>query len=173
MKKMYWKFRKEILNIIFRIKVFLHKKREVIEKKKDDLSFEKSVIWEVIKTSLRNVFWIVIIILIEREILDLNLFSCLPESVRNFQKWVLDKNVGVMQDKGILVEILSALIGVVGVFLGLYCSNVMSMFAEKYANAPQKISRLFENDVVTNKCIKAITDYLIFSIIVLVLLVVQ
>ena len=49
----------------------------------------------------------------------------------------------------------------------------MSMYAEKYANAPQSISRLFENDIVSNKCIKAITNYLIFSVVVLFLQIIQ
>ena len=42
------------------------------------------------------------------------------------------------------------LVSEAGVFWGLYCANIMSMYAEKYANAPQSIyihARLLSNNL--------------------------
>lgn len=56
---------------------------------------------------------------------------------------------------------------IAGVILGLYCSNIASIYATKYANAPTNLARLFQRDIITRKCIKEIVGYIIFSIILL------
>lgn len=173
MKKLYWKGRKVKNNLVFHIKAFLHKRRDKLAVKKDDLSFERNVANEVVKAFLKNVFIIATILVVEQVIVSEQLRQFLPNSVQNIQRYIVCLNANIMEDSSIFAGVLSAIIGVAGVFLGLYCANIMSMFAEKYANAPKKISHLFENDIVTNKCIRAITGYLIFSITVLFLLVLQ
>ena len=51
-------------------------------------------------------------------------------------------------------------IGVAGVILGLYCSNMASIFSSKYTNAPESIKKLYQRDIVTNKCVRQITGYI-------------
>lgn len=173
MEKLYWQGRKIKNNLIFHVKAFLHKRRDKLAVRKDDLSFERNVVKEVVKAFLRNVFIIAMILVVEQMIVSEHLSRFCPNIVRNIQSYIVHLNANIMEDSSILAGVLSAIIGIAGVFLGLYCANIMSMFAEKYANAPQRISRLFENDIITNKCIRAITSYLIFSIMVLFLLVLQ
>lgn len=57
-------------------------------------------------------------------------------------------------------------IGVAGVFLALYSANINSIYTAKYANAPESITRLFEEDIVSNKSLNQISNYLLFTIII-------
>ena len=170
MEKLYWKGRKIKNAVLFKIKAFFHKRRDELESKKDDLLFEKSVVKEVIKVFIKNICIIALILLLEQILVSEKCDGIFPYGL---QKWIIKTNALVVEDRSLLIDVLSAIVGVAGVFLGLYCANIMSMYAEKYANAPQSISRLFENDIVSNKCIKAITNYLIFSVVVLFLQIIQ
>ena len=170
MNKLYWKGRKIKNALLFRIKAFFHKRKDEMESKKDDLLFEKSVMKEVIKAFIKNICIIALIMFLEQILVSEKCDGIVPYG---FQKWIIKTNALVVEDRSLLTDVLSAIVGVAGVFLGLYCANIMSMYAEKYANAPQSISRLFENDIVSNKCIKAITNYLIFSVVVLFLQIIK
>lgn len=170
MERLYWKGRKIKNAVLFKIKAFFHKRRDELESKKDDLLFEKSVVKEVIKVFIKNICIIALILLLEQILVSEKCDGIFPYGL---QKWIIKTNALVVEDRSLLIDVLSAIVGVAGVFLGLYCANIMSMYAEKYANAPQSISRLFENDIVSNKCIKAITNYLIFSVVVLFLQIIQ
>ena len=57
--------------------------------------------------------------------------------------------------------------GIAGVILGLYCANIASIFSAKYSNVPQNLARLFQQDIVTNSCIKQIVGYIVFCTIIL------
>lgn len=170
MEKLYWKGRKIKNAVLFKIKAFFHKRRDELESKKDDLLFEKNVVKEVIKAFIKNICIIALILFLEQILVSEKCDGIFPYGL---QKWIIKTNALVVEDRSLLTDVLSAIVGVTGVFLGLYCANIMSMYAEKYANAPQSISRLFENDIVSNKCIKAITNYLIFSVVVLFLQIIQ
>lgn len=173
MDKLYWKGRKIKNLALFHIKSFLYRRRKRWQQKKEDMSFEKSVAWEVVKAFMKNALLVAIILAVESALSSEKVFSFFPDRLQNLQDRILGLNANIMADRGILSDVLAAIIGVAGVFLGLYCANIMSMFAEKYANAPQKISRLFENDIISNKCIREITNYLIFTVMILFLLTVQ
>lgn len=170
MEKLYWKGRKIKNAVLFKIKAFFYKRRDELESKKDDLLFEKNVVKEVIKAFIKNICIIALILFLEQILVSEKCDGIFPYGL---QKWIIKTNALVVEDRSLLTDVLSAIVGVAGVFLGLYCANIMSMYAEKYANAPQSISRLFENDIVSNKCIKAITNYLIFSVVVLFLQIIQ
>lgn len=170
MERLYWKGRKIKNAVLFKIKAFFHKRRDELESKKEDLLFEKSVVKEFIKTFIKNICIIALILFLEQILVSEKCDGIFPYGL---QKWIIKTNALVVEDRSLLIDVLSAIVGVAGVFLGLYCANIMSMYAEKYANAPQSISRLFENDIVSNKCIKAITNYLIFSVVVLFLQIIQ
>lgn len=66
-------------------------------------------------------------------------------------------------DLGLSIGIITTGIGVAGVFLALYSANINSIYTAKYANAPETIARLFEHDIVSNKSISQISNYLLFS----------
>lgn len=70
-------------------------------------------------------------------------------------------------DHQFLLDIVIGGIGVAGVILGLYCSNMASMFSSKYTNAPESISTLYQNDILSNKCVRQITGYISLDILLL------
>ena len=146
MKKLYWKCRKIGKKLSFKYKTVLFRFWAGVGNKKENLQFQQKILWEVIKQIIFNLGVIILILLLERKII--------PEYIK-------------IESVDLMSDFLIAIIGVAGVFLGLYCSNIMSMFSEKYANAPKKIAQLFENDIITNKCIRSITNYLVFGILVL------
>lgn len=146
MNKLYWKYRKAGKKITFKCKAALFNVWTRIEHRKENIDFQQKILWEVIKQIIFNLAVIALILFLERKII--------PEDIK-------------IESIDLMPDFLIAIIGVAGVFLGLYCSNIMSMFSEKYANAPKKIARLFENDFITNKCIHSITNYLVFGILVL------
>lgn len=57
--------------------------------------------------------------------------------------------------------------GVAGVILGLYCSNITSTYSTKYANAPTNLAAIFQRDIITNKCVQQIVGYIILCLILL------
>ena len=173
MGKFYWKGRKIKNDLLFWIKALIHKVKDRFEARIDDIYFEKSIMKEVFKAFFRNVFIIVMILFLERLLVADELSYILPYELYRFQRLIISINNIIMENIDDLAGVLVAIIGVAGVFLGLYCANIMSMFAEKYANAPKKISQLFENDIVTNKSIRVITNYLIFAVMVLFIIVLK
>jgi len=70
-------------------------------------------------------------------------------------------------DQAIAVDIFLGGLGIAGVILGLYCSNIVSIFSAKYANAPDRLSQLFQRDIITNRCVRQIISYIVFCIILL------
>ena len=62
-------------------------------------------------------------------------------------------------------------IGVAGVFLALYYSNISTMYSIEYSNAPQRVRSLFENAIKENKSLSDIIQYLILSVLILGLLI--
>lgn len=173
MENLYWKIRKTKNDLIFNIKVLLHKGRDFNENKKDDASFKKSVTKEVFKSFSKNIFLIAVILVIERCLLLVQSTHLEFPLIANLYSWILNVDKNIMENTQTFAEVLAVLIGVAGVFLGLYCANIMSMYAERYANASKRMVKLFENDIISNKCIQAITNYLLFSIIILFLIVIK
>lgn len=66
-------------------------------------------------------------------------------------------------DLALSLGLITTGIGVAGVFLALYSANINSIYTAKYANAPESIAGLFENDIVSNKSISQISNYLLSS----------
>lgn len=172
MKKLYWKIRKRRNDIIFKIKAYFYSRRELYERRKDDVPFEKKVLNNVFKEICKNVLLIIVILIIEDKFIfgelcvdKLNYF--LSYDFRSIHNLIINLNYEITKNIDSFISVLTAIVGIVGVFLGLYCANVMSIFTQKYADAPKKISQLFENDIITNKCITDITNYLVFSVSVL------
>ena len=57
--------------------------------------------------------------------------------------------------------------GIAGVILGLYCSNIATIYSTRYANAPRSIANAFQHDRLTRKCVSEIVDYIAFSFVIL------
>lgn len=173
MKRINGKGRKLISNLKFNLKKLTYENRIRFERIQENLTFKKSIIKIVRNSLIKNIIFILFLIILDRLFVSKKVFLILPYNFHYLQLWFNNINKIIMSNISIFSEILSVIVGAAGVFLGLYCSNIMSMYSEKYANATQNISRVYENDILTNKCIKMITDYILFFIIILFLLVIQ
>lgn len=67
----------------------------------------------------------------------------------------------------IATDIVLGGMGVAGVILGLYCSNITSMYSTKYTNAPTNLATIFQRDIITNRCIQQIVGYIILCLVLL------
>lgn len=68
----------------------------------------------------------------------------------------------------IFINVIIGQLGVAGVILGLYSSNISSIYSTRYASAPKKISIAFQYDWLTMKGLNFITNFIIFGTIILV-----
>ncbi|WP_373200366.1 hypothetical protein [Enterococcus sp. HMSC072H05] len=64
-------------------------------------------------------------------------------------------------------------LGIAGIFLGLYGSNIMSIYSAKYTDAPKRIRELFEKDRLTTKIVNTISNYFFSCTLTLFLLVLK
>ena len=67
-------------------------------------------------------------------------------------------------DSSLFIDVVIGGIGVAGVILGLYCANISSIYATKYSDAPDTISRAFQNDRLTRKCIGSLIEYIVYGL---------
>ena len=143
-KKIFWLARKMVDSLKFHAKKLRYNFIVKKDQKKDTLSFSfftfRLVFFQTIKSAL-----ISCILLCG----DLLLIPLIAEK----------RNIVIPQmDTGLGIDIVLGCMGVAGVILGLYCSNITSIYATKYANAPQNIATLFQQDIISNRCIKQIVS---------------
>lgn len=150
MNKFYWKIRKMFLRIIFEVKKRLFLLDAFEYKAKLNVSFYFRIATELFKHVLVNAC---ILFLLYK--IDNNFVPTL--------KLTTDTT------KTLFSDVLISALGISGVFLGLYCSNMMSVFTSRYINAPDVLVNLFEEDLLTNKCLNIISDFIITATIVLIL----
>lgn len=149
LNNIYWKLRSKCVNLIFFWKKLFYNSNVYATTEKTILERQKSVILDVPKKIILNFILFVGTIYSDK----------LLEKILKFEFTI---------DQTLISDILIALVSVAGVFLGLYCSYIATVFSSKYVNAPQQISNLFRDDLINSKSIKAITNYMIFSIIIII-----
>ncbi len=145
----YWKLHSKFITLIFSLKKHLYKSSVYATTEKSILKRQKSVILDVPKKIILNFLLFAFTLFLDK---------FLGKALK------FEFNI----DQTLISDILIALVSVAGVFLGLYCSYIATVFSSKYVNAPQQISNLFRDDLINSKSIKSITDYIIFSIIVII-----
>lgn len=145
--KLYWKIRKKLLNWIFRLKRLGYGIISSAGSEKEYLSFWSTVIKYtlliVVKTALIAFF------------------------VKKSETLLLSCDLLVPIEASTFMDAVIGGIGVAGVILGLYCANISSIYSAKYADAPKQISQAFQNDKLTQKCIKSLIEYIVFGLIVI------
>lgn len=146
---LYWKIRYIFGKITFVFKKHFYKISITGNKTKLSFSLKRSLFKEVFKHLLLNALLFAVTVGIDSIIF-----------------YFLEFDIEINKD--LLSDILIAMVGVAGVFLGLYCSYISTIFSSKYANCPKEMSKLFENDFITDKSIKSIVNYIIFSIIIII-----
>lgn len=144
-KKIYWAIRQVILTVIFKTKKLCYKVVELQNKQNEYKSFRKKIATETCKKTLKATALIAITLKTDSFIIKL-------------------ENTLVIGRK-ILITILLGGISVAGVILGLYCSNIASIYSSQYANAPKDIANAFQDDSLSCKCISGIVGYIVFGFI--------
>lgn len=154
--KWYWLIRQKCRNLKFQIKKAAFRLNERKESSERLSSFSRIVIRTLLVQVAINLVLVAVLYVGDK----------LLSAMEILAKTQTDPLI-VALPESILVDIVIGGIGVAGVILGLYCSNMTSVYSSKYTNAPATISSVFQRDVVTNRCIKQITGYIIFCVIIL------
>lgn len=145
--KIYWKLRKIILTIVFKLKVLLSKTIDFVSGNSEYKSFRgrtiKSSFVGIVKVSI----FIVCVLWLDGLVLKI---KDLP---------TVDKNT--------FISIVIGGISVAGVILGLYCANIASIYSSRYANAPRDIANAFQYDRLSRRCISEIVEYIVFGFLVI------
>ncbi len=144
---MFWEIRKILLTVLFRCKRLLFGVHNSIKHETGYFSFWfvvlKNTIIQMIKAFvIAGALWVV--------------------------EFLVNKKITLVPiDNSLLLDALIGGIGVAGVILGLYCANVSSIYSAKYSNAPESISRAFQNDQLTKRCILSLIEYIVFGFVII------
>lgn len=147
--KFYWILRSWWNNIIFKIKKKIYLIRNKHENEKRTKSFSALIFKMVLKKLLFACIICGVSIIIDNVLLSVTKSTSL--------------------DNQLFLDIVIGEIGVAGVILGLYCSNMASIFSSKYTNAPENITILYQQDILIQKCIQQIVGYITICVVLLVM----
>jgi len=145
--KIFWYIR----NIMLKIKFNIGKLWLLLLEKIDYMKSDNPLSWQVIKTLFFKIVKAIIVILITWHIDYVILTKLKTEAF----------------DNELLLSVVIGGLGVAGVMLGLYCSNIASIYTSNYAHAPREISNLYQKDIITNSCIKNIIEYSLFCMLMI------
>lgn len=146
--KLYWILHSWWKSITFKFKKILYSIRYKYENKKRTKSFSLLILKMVLKKLVFACIICIASIQVDNILLNITKADAL--------------------DHQLFLDIIIGGIGVAGVILGLYCSNMASIFSSKYTNAPESIIKLYQQDILTNKCIKQIVGYITLCVVMLV-----
>lgn len=145
--KMYWVLRKTIQNIVFLIKKFIYRLLDNTTGISEYKSFRQMIIKYSSMEILKGILLSVVVLGVDHQLIE--------------------KRILPVVDNTIFVPFIIGGIGIAGVILGLYCSNVATIYSTRYANAPRCIANTFQYDRLTRKCVSGIVDYIAFGIVIL------
>ena len=145
--KMYWGLRKTIQNIVFRVKKLIY----CLIDGTTGISVYKPFRQRVIKDSL----------------LEIVKGLLISSVVLGTDYYFVKKGILSVVDNTIFAPFIIGGIGIAGLILGLYCSNVSTIFSTRYVNASRCISNAFQDDRLIRKCVSGIVDYIAFGIVIL------
>ena len=152
-KELFWKVRAKLSKGLFSIKKTLYSSNSFIEKQRTNISIQRALVFQTVKKLILAVF--------------LLFFACALDYLI-FDKVGLNNPLSTLSQQ-ILSDILIAALSISGIFLGLYFSNIATVFSSRYANAPASVRQLFENEVVTSNSINDIILFIVISIVALLI----
>ena len=144
----YWSIRNRILNLIFYIKKVSLKINSRWQLSKEYKSFRSILFARFISGAIKGFILALLLGIIDRILLKFSLTT------------IIESNL--------LGDVILGELGVAGVILGLYCSNISSVYSTRYANAPEKIAIAFQYDRLTVKSLDVISSFIIYGTIILV-----
>lgn len=145
--RLYWNIRKRILNLIFIIKKTIYKVSTRRHSSKEYSSFLKFLLEKFVYRIIKAIV----------------LFGILEFGDSILYKHGITKNIS----SEILINVIIGQLGVAGVILGLYSSNISNIYSTRYASAPKKIAIAFQYDGLTVRGLNFITNFIIYGTIIL------
>lgn len=130
--KWYWLIRQKCRNLKFQIKKAAFRLNERKESSERLSSFSRIVIRTLLVQVAINLVLVAVLYVGDKLLLS---------AMEILAKTQTDPLI-VALPESILVDIVIGGIGVAGVILGLYCSNMTSVYSSKYTNAPATITPL-------------------------------
>ena len=144
----YWKIRKKLLNLIFRFKKIIYVTYNRRQSSQEYKSFKKILLEKFLSGSFRGLILAVVF--------------------RQFDIYLSNACIKFTLNNDNFADVIIGELGVAGVILGLYCSNISSVYSTRYANAPEKIAIAFQYDRLTVKCLNSISGFIIYGTIILI-----
>ena len=141
--KLFWKARKLLLLVIFKLKSWLYRVFDFISGNREYSSFKALIIKSTLIFILRNALIITIVLWAD---------GVVQSKIRDI----------IEIDNDIFIPTIIGGIGFAGVILGLYCANITSIYSSRYTNAPHNIAHAFQYDSLSRKCISGIVDYIVY-----------
>ena len=152
-KEVFWKVRAKLSKGLFFLRKALFSVSSFINKQRTNISIQRALVFQTVKKLILAAVLLLVVCVLDYLIFDIyGLFN--PLSTLNQQ---------------ILSDILIAALSISGIFLGLYFSNIATVYSSRYANAPASVRHLFENEVVTSNSINDIILFIIISIVALLI----
>lgn len=154
--KFFWKIRAIQLKCQFLLRKIIYQFNSKVENRKRRVPFAFLTFKVILQQMIKNLLLAGILLW--------------GDSVLNsiFEKKAAESNINFLYlDLEIATNILLGGMGVAGVILGLYCSNITSTYSTKYANAPTNLAAIFQRDIITNKSVQQIVGYIILCLILL------
>ena len=153
-KKSYWKARKRINTLLFRIKALLFRIVDMVESFWEYHPFRRMIIRSILSGGIKALILAICVLLLDS------------------LSYIFFPRLGFVDistvDRSIFVDVVIGSIGVAGVILGLYCANVSSIYSTRYANAPEKLAIAFQFDRLTRKCMSSIISFIILGFTVII-----
>ena len=140
--KWYWRIRKQLQNLKFRVKLLIFKIMYY-----DKLNRRRKMLIDYFLRVVGITFISYVFYLLDSILLQL---------------------INNTIDNSIFLNIVVAELGVFGVFLGLHCANIASIYSSKYSDAPNILSNAFRNDKKIAKGINSIINSIIYSTCILI-----
>lgn len=166
----YWRLRKKMLNLEFKLKKSIYATYNRRQSFQEYRSFRK-----ILLTKFFSGFFKGLILAFAFRLLDIALLNVCE--IGRDTGIVMNEVVDIVLlnvckefalNNSILADIIIGELGVAGVILGLYCSNISSVYSTRYTNAPEEIAIAFQYDRLTVKCLNSISGFIIYGTIILV-----
>ena len=151
--RIYWRIRKKILNLIFKIKAVSFNIDNRRQSSKEYRSFTKLLFNRAFFYLIKGIILALLLLFIDKQIFRFGVTK------------IINSNI--------LGDLIIGELGVAGVILGLYCSNISSVYSTRYANAPDKIAYAFQYDRLTVNCLKSISFFIVYGTVILVALLME
>ena len=160
--KRYWRYVKFTKNLGFNIKKLLFQVKSKYHNSVDEVKIDITLTKYIFNDALKSISFVAVMLILEKII------------YAGFD--VFNSNIVIQRMKNILnfdydtcVNYIIAIIGVTGVFLGLYFATIGNIIASTYSNLPRELSKIFENEKLGNKYIRALVEYILICLMVLFL----